>query len=120
LTDTAFTMQAVRGLLTAVLIASGAWLAADWFNDERLVPVVLILAALSLASGLENVAVSKLQRELRFDLQFQLLLLPRLLQFGLTVAAALAWRNYWALMLGVVFGRLAQNIMGYVVVPYRP
>ena len=120
LTNTAFTMQALRGLLTATIIGSAAWFAADWFHDARLVPMILILAAVSFASGLENIAIVKFQRELRFDLQFRLLLLPRLLQFGLTLGAALTWRNYWALMLGVVVGRVARTAMTFVVVPYRP
>jgi lipopolysaccharide exporter len=120
LTNTAFTLQAARGLLTATVIGSSAWLAADWFNDERLVPLVLTLAAVSFAAGLENISIVKFQRELRFDLQFRLLLLPRLLQFGVTIVAALLLRNYWALMLGIVVGRIARNVMTYVVVPYRP
>src|SRR5207237_777728 len=62
----------------------------------------------------------RFQRDLRFDVQFRLLLVPRLLQFTLTLVAAVVWRDYWALMLGVVVGRVARTVMTYVVVPYRP
>src|SRR5206468_56531 len=85
-----------------------------------LVPLVIILAAVSFASGLENIAVVRFQRELRFDVQFRLLLIPRLLQCAVTIAGAIILRNYWALVLGVAVGRILQNVMTYLVYPYRP
>ena len=118
--DTAFTMQLVRAVASALVIGSGAWVAAAWFEDARLVPLVLIMAGVAFVGGLDNIAIVGFQRDLRFDIQFRLLLVPRLLQFTLTLAAAVMWRNYWALMLGVVVGRVARTVMTYVVVPYRP
>ncbi|HYZ60857.1 MAG TPA: oligosaccharide flippase family protein [Acetobacteraceae bacterium] len=120
LDDTAFTMQAIRGLASGVVIGAGAWISARWFGDERLVPLTLILAAVAVVSGLENIAVVRFQRELRFDVQFRLLLWPRLIQFSVTLVAALLWRDYWALILGVVVARSARVIMTYVVQPYVP
>jgi lipopolysaccharide exporter len=120
LQDTAFTIQAIRGLASGIIVGSTAWVSGTWFGDERLVALTLIFAVVGALSGFENIAIVRFQREMRFDMQFQLMLWPRLIQFVLTVGAALLWRNYWSLVLGVVVGRISRLIVTYAVQPYCP
>lgn len=118
--DTAFTMQAIRGMGTGAVIALGAAGAGAWFGDGRLTPLLLVLAAVAAVAGFDNIAVVRFQRELRFDMEFRLLFAPRLVQFVLATGAAFALHSYWALMVGVVAGRLARTAMTYWVQPCRP
>ena len=118
--DTAWTMQAIRGLGTGVVIALGAAWAGDWFGDGRLTPLLLVLGGVAAVAGFDNISVVRFQRDLRFDMEFRLLFAPRLLQFLLATGAAFALRSYWALVVGVVAGRLARTAMTYWVQPYRP
>ena len=118
--DTAWTMQAIRGLGTGAIIALGAAGAGAWFGDARLTPLLLILAALAAMAGFDNIAVVRFQRDLRFDMEFQLLFAPRLLSFLLTTGAAFALHSYWALMVGIVAGRLTRTAMTYWVQPCWP
>lgn len=118
--DTAWTMQAIRGLGTGAVIALGATGAGAWFGDARLTPLLLILAALAAVAGFDNIAVVRFQRDLRFDMEFRLLFAPRLLAFLLTTGAAFALHSYWALMVGVAMGRLTRTAMTYWVQPYWP
>ncbi|MGC8477130.1 MAG: oligosaccharide flippase family protein [Acetobacteraceae bacterium] len=118
--DAAFTIQLGRAVLTGALIAAGAPFAADWFHEPRLVPVLLVLGGLSVVSGFENIGLVAFRRALRFDVQFRLSLIPRLLQVLTTVGVALEWRSYWALLAGMAVTRLARLIMTYLVHPYRP
>ncbi len=120
LLDTAFTMQAIRGIATGVIIIAGAATTSDWFSEVRLMPILYVLAVVAVAAGFDNIAVVKFQRTLRFDMEFRLLLVPRLLQFVLTVAGALILRDYRALILGIAAGRVARTIMTYWIEPYRP
>lgn len=118
--DAAFTLQLGRGVLTAALLAAFAPAAAWWFDEPRLIAVVLVLAAGSLISGLENIAIAEFRRDMRFGMQFKLLSVPRLVQVGLTVPLALVLQSYWALLAGIVIGRLARTVMTYSVHSYRP
>lgn len=118
--DTAFTLQAIRGLGTGVIIALGAAGAGTWFGDERLTPLLLILGAVAAVGGFDNIAIVRFQRDLRFDMEFRLLFAPRLLQFVLATIAALMLHSYWALIIGIIAARLTRTAMTYWVQPYRP
>ena len=118
--DTAFTMQAIRGVVTGAVVAAGAYPASLLFGEPRLVPVLLVVAALAVAGGFDNIGIVEFRRSLRFDMEFRLLLVPRVAQFAVTVAAALLFQSYWALLLGIAVARLGRLAMTYVVHPYRP
>jgi O-antigen/teichoic acid export membrane protein len=118
--DAAFTLQVGRALLSGLVIAAAAPLAAWWFAEPRLIPVVLVLAAVAALAGLENTGIVEFRRELRFDRQFVLLAVPRLLQVAVTVPLALALHSYWALLAGIAVGRLSRVAATYAVHAYRP
>ena len=118
--DTAFTMQAIRGLVTGGAIAVGAPALGDWFGEPRLVPVLLVLAALTVASGFENIGIVEFRRKLQFNVEFKLQFVPRICQFFVTIAAAWALQSYWALLVGIAVSRVGRLIMTYAIHPYRP
>jgi lipopolysaccharide exporter len=118
--DTAFTINLIRGLATALVVAACAWPVAAFFNDPRLVPVLLALAACSLITSFENIGTIEFRRDFVFDKEFRLLMLPRLSAIAVTIGAALAWRNHWALIAGIATGQILETGMGYVMHPYRP
>lgn len=117
---TAFTLQAGRALVTSALIALCAPVASWWFGEPRLMPMLLVLGAGAIVAGLENVGIVEFRREMRFDMQFKLLAVPRLLQVATTIPLAIAMQSYWALMAGIIVAKLARTVMTYIVHPYRP
>ncbi len=118
--DTAWTLQVVRALLVAGMLAASAPLAAWWFDEPRLVTVVLVMATVSAITGFDNIALIEFQRDMRFDRYFVVLAAPRLLQVVVTISAALLLQSYWALILGIIAGRLSTSAMSYRMHPYRP
>ncbi len=118
--DTGFTINLLRGLLTAALIALFAHPLAAFYGDLRLAPLLYLLAAATAADGLENIGIIEFRRNLIFDKEFRLKVFPRLLSVVVTIACALAWRSYWALMAGILAGRLFLLAQGYVMHPFRP
>ncbi len=118
--NTGFTLQVGRALITSAIIAGAAPAASLWFNEPRLVPLLLVLAAASLVSGFENIGIVEFSRAMRFDVQFLLNSLPRLLQVAVTISMALLLKSYWALLMGIVTAKVARTIMSYWVHPYRP
>jgi lipopolysaccharide exporter len=120
LLDTAFSLSAIRGLVNAVVIAASAPLAARFFGEPRLLPVLLVLAFLAALEGLENIGIVEFRRDLRFDREFTLFSLPRLLAVVVTVACALLLRSYWAMIIGLVASRIVRFALTYRMHGYRP
>lgn len=118
--DTAFTINAVRGLVTATVIGAAARPFAIFFGDPRLQYVVLALSAAVVMDAMENVGVADFRRHFAFRREFQLSIFPRLAQVVTTVSLALLWRNYWALVAGILTQRVLQTTASYMMHPYRP
>lgn len=118
--DTAFTMIALRCCLIAVLTAAAALPVADFFDEPRLAPIMLVIAGVTVVAGLENVGVQDFRREMRFDQEFILQAVPRLAGIITTVTIALFWRDYWALVIGTAVTRVTRVAMSYFVHPLRP
>ncbi len=118
--DTGFTMNVLRGVATALVIAACAWPAARFFGDPRLVTIFLALALSLLLSSFENIGTIDFQRDLTFHRQFQLLVLPRVLSTIASLACAVIWPSYWALVVGFVTNRAMRLVFSYVFHPHRP
>ncbi len=118
--DTAFTLQAIRGCLTGAVVALAAPFAGPWLGEPRLTPILLVLAALAVLGGFENVAVAEFRRNLRFGVELVLQILPRLLMVATAIVAALLLRSYWALLIAMAVAKLARVVATYAVHPHRP
>ena len=117
---TAFTLNLIRCLAVAGLIAAAAGPAADFFADARLRAVLLALAVSAGLSGLANIGVADFRRQLSFNKEFQLQLLPRLAGITVTLTGAWLLQSHWALILGILTNRLGVVVMGHLLHPYRP
>lgn len=118
--DTGWTIGVIFGVLIATAMVLCAPLAARYFDAPRLEGLIFVLALRPLIAGFENIGTVDYRRDLRFDLELKLLVLPKLMSFGVTIALAYWWRDYWALAAGLVFGQLSSLIVGYAVHPFRP
>jgi O-antigen/teichoic acid export membrane protein len=118
--DTGFTMGALRGLMTTLVIAAAAWPAARFFGDPRLVFIFLALALGLFATTVENIGTVDFQRDMTFGKQFQLQIVPRIASIVVTLACAVVWRSYWALIAGMLTNRGLRTVLTYVIHPYRP
>ena len=118
--DTAFTMNLLRCAFVAALIALSAGPAAGFFGDERLRDVLYALAASAALSGATNIGVADFRRQLSFDKEFWLQLLPRLVGIAVTLSAAWLLRSHWALVLGILANRFGIVLMSHALHPYRP
>ena len=118
--NTAFTIQIARGLITGALLAVLSLFTGTWFGDDRLQPILLIMAGLAVVSGCENIGVARIVRELDFKTQFVMQVAPRLLGFVVTVVSAFVTRDYHALIWGMATAKLAGVAVTYVASAHRP
>jgi O-antigen/teichoic acid export membrane protein len=105
---TAFTLSALVGLATAVLIALAAPLGAAVMQEPILIPVLRAFSTIFLAGGLSSVAASLLRKRLDFTRQFFIDIGTYVFGYAL-VATSLATLGFgvWSL----VWGGLAQSFL---------
>ena len=118
--DSAWTMNVLIGTSVALLLLALAWPLAWFYDEPRLIALVAFLALGPLIQGSENIGVVAFRKELNFDREFRFLLAKRLLSFAITVCLALWLRSYWALAVGMVFGRFTGVGISYALHPFRP
>ena len=116
---TAFTMNAVRGVMTALVIAIAAIPVGVFFKEPRLANVLFALALGSLVQGVNSVGVVDFRRDMVFQKEFALQVLPRLVSIVVTIVTAFAWRSYWALVAGTLTGRAVRMLFSFRMHPYR-
>ena len=118
--DSAFTINVIRGAATAAAVAGAAWPVARFFADPRLFPVILALAAGALVAAFENIGIVDFRRELTFEKEFVLLLLPRLASIAVAIGLAFAFHSHWALVGAILTSIALRTALGYRMHPYRP
>jgi len=118
--DTAWTLNALLGGLCSMLLLVASPLAAWFYGDARVAPVLMFLAFIPLLTGLENIGVVAFRKDLQLHKDFWLQLARRLSVFTVTLAAAFTLKSYWALVIGMLAGRALAVGFTYVAHPFRP
>lgn len=118
--DTAWTIQALQGVLVAMAVVASAPVAAAYFAEPRLLAVMPVVAAKAVIDGLQNIGIVHFRKDLDFAREFRFTVYTKLGGFFIVVAAALWWRNYWALVVGSLAASLLTVVFSYAMHPYRP
>lgn len=118
--DSAFTLNVLAALLLGGVLVGLAWPAAAYYEEPRLVPVILWLAIGFTVEGFVNIGVVAFRKELQFSREFGFLLSRRISSFTVTMTVAILLQSYWALVAGTVSSRMFNVGLSYLVHPYRP
>ncbi len=118
--DTAWTFRIILGFALALLLVAIAPLAAAYFDEPRVAPVMQVLALRAVIVGFENVGVIAFRKELDFAKDFRFSIYRRLGTVAVTLLFAAIMRNYWALVVGMVVGPLIGVVLSYGMHPFRP
>lgn len=118
--DTAWTFNACFGIAIATLVVILAIPAAGFYREPRLELILPVLGIGAFIGGFENIGTVAFRKELNFRSEFRFLLAKRLASFIVTITLAVSFRTYWALVAGVVTGKLAGVLISYWLHPYRP
>jgi lipopolysaccharide exporter len=111
--DTAWTLSICRNAILAGVLAAGAGLIASAFGDERLEPVVYWLALGTFFSGFQNIAVVDFRKQLAFHRDLVFMVVGKLGPVVVTVPLAFIWRDYWALVAGIVAGSIFRVALSF-------
>lgn len=118
--NTAWTFNVIIGASACLLVIALAQPTAAFYDEPRLRNLLYVLAFSPLAGSLENIGVVVYRKEMQFQKEFAFLLTKKLFAAVLTLILAVTLRNYWALAIGILFGRMAGTILSYAVNDYRP
>lgn len=118
--DTAWTVTILRGLaLTTILFLAAPYI-ATFFNDPEAESILQVVAFSILLQSSFNIGVVYFQKELQFKKQFAFEISATIIDFIVSVVAAIILRSVWALALGLLAGTLVKCIVSYIIHPYRP
>jgi lipopolysaccharide exporter len=119
--DAAWTFNVLFGCAIALIAVVLAPLARWFYDDPRLLPVMLSLGASRAIGGFENIGIVRFRKDLQFDREFRFSLAKRLATSLLvTIPLAFALRSYWALVAGNVVGTCIAVALSYALHPFRP
>jgi lipopolysaccharide exporter len=118
--NTAWTMNIFQAIFLALgLLALGPG-AANYFGDDRLVPIIYVLSLSCVIGGFYNIGVTLARKELDFALDFRANVYQRLGTFFTTLLLVIVLRDYWALVYGRLIGAIISVVISYLIHPYRP
>lgn len=118
--DTAWSLGVIKGFLFGLILIVLSTPAAEFFKDDRLVAIIRVLAIGTMISGLENIGLVNFLRDLQFHRDFLFSVYKKLISLSITVAFAIVFRDYWALIFGTVGGILGGVLISYLMEPFRP
>ena len=117
--DTAWTFSFLRGIFVAIFLAALSPWVADYFRDQRVIAITLILAVNSLLANSFSIGLILLRKELHFATEFYFNLASRLVVLVVTLGFAFWLRSYWAIVAGALVGNVFGLVLSFKIHPYR-
>lgn len=118
--DTTWTLRLLFGVFCTVATAAMALPTASFYSDPRLGPIMFLLAAGWLVESVENVGTVNFRRNMDFRREFVFLSSRRVVAVAVTLAIAVAYQTYWALIAGTLVGRAMGVVLSYLMQSFRP
>jgi len=118
--NSAWTLNLGASAVVGLLMAALAVPMSHFYREPNLVLVVCLLGVAATIQGLENIGVVDFRKQMRFDLEFRYQLTKKMLVFGVTIPLAFILRSYWALVIGMLAGRVLILFYSYQAHPFRP
>lgn len=118
--DTAWTLNILRGLVTALAILALVPFADAWFQAPGVGAMLAVLALATLLRGFENIGMVDFRRDLEFDKEFRFLLYRRITMFVMALAIAFIWRTAWAMVMATLAAAVVGLVMSFLMSPMRP
>jgi len=118
--DTAWTMQVIFSLAASALLVLISNLVAEFYNDERLVDVLKMMAIIIMINGFDNIGIVEFRKQLNFHKEFYFRVIVKVCGFCVTIPLAWYWRSYWALLFGMLTTNLVSFVLSYIMQSYRP
>lgn len=118
--DTVMTLQLVRGVIIAAVVAASGFVFPHIMNDPRLAVVMPCLALEPVISAFLNPRMVLFEGQLNFKPEAILQVTAKTFSTGFTIAIALYTHSYWALIAGTLMASSVRVIISYMLAPAIP
>ncbi|MFN3438981.1 MAG: lipopolysaccharide biosynthesis protein [Acidovorax sp.] len=118
--DSAWSLKIIQGGVLALVLMAGATLAASYFKEPRVQDVLWVFAACMLIDGASNIGLTLAQKDLKFSVDFRVNVGSNVVRVIVTLLAGYFFRDYRALVVGIVSGYVVTFVLSYALHPYRP
>jgi O-antigen/teichoic acid export membrane protein len=118
--NSAWTLRVLLGLATALILLCVAPLAATFYMQPAVQPLLTVMALSTFLGSLENIGTVDFRRHFAFDREFVLRSGPKLVSFLIALTIAISLHSYWALVIGTLASRLTGTMMSFAMHPFRP
>ena len=118
--DSAWTLRLLQSLGVSVLMVLTAPLAASYFNEPRVLSVLLMLALFMAINGANNIGLTLAHKAFQFSMFFRVNVISKVISVAVTLISGLYFRDYRALVFGIGAGYFSGVVLSYTMHPYRP
>lgn len=118
--NSAWTLRAIQGIVMAVVLAVLAPFAAQYFTEPRVQNVLWIVAGGMAFMGFSNIGMALAYRDLQFGVEYRSAVITKITSVVFTLATALYFGDYRALVCGILAGYVCEFILSYRLHAYRP
>jgi PST family polysaccharide transporter len=116
----AFTLSVARGALMSLFLVSLALPMAHVYNDDRLIPMMCVLAIAPFCRGLMSPAMVHFSHAVNYLPLTITQISARVSTFLVAVLIGVMTQSYWALIIGGVVSPAASTIVSYILAPWKP
>jgi PST family polysaccharide transporter len=118
--STVFWANVIFGLIAMTMVIAVSPLAASFWREERLIPVLAVLSVSFPLNGLVALQRALLEKALDFEVLAKVEMLSTAIAGGFAIAVALAGGGVWALVLQTVTSVAAMAVFLWVKSEWRP
>jgi O-antigen/teichoic acid export membrane protein len=118
--DTLWTVDLIRRLILAILLAGLAYPAASFYREDSLYEILLLFSLLPFIQGFQNIGLLIFRKKINFRRIVWLELATNFFTAATTIALVVWTRNVWALVLSQLVSAVIAVVLSYVFHPYRP
>jgi O-antigen/teichoic acid export membrane protein len=118
--DTIWTVDLIRRLILAVILAAVAYPAARFYREERLYEILLLFSLLPFIQGFQNIGLLIYRKKINFRRIVWLELATNFLTTATAIALVVWTRNVWALVLSQLVSAVIGVVLSYMFHPHRP
>jgi len=115
--DQVWTIRLVRGIGLTLLMIAIAKPGAALLGKPELAPVVALWAISFTLDGLSSLAFATSVRDRQLWRLSMLELSANVVTLIVSIATALIWRSYWALIAGMLTGQVVRLVLSYIIFP---
>lgn len=118
--STAWTFNMLFGVLAAVLLALFSTYIGEFYENPDIAYVTVVISLLFLLNGVKNTGIVDFQKNMTFDKEFRLHIIPKFISFFVTIGLAIYFKNFWALVVGNVVLKALEVANSFIMHSFRP